>query len=181
MRRLRLLTDLWTLRQSIAFQSVLGHSPAPFASPSFRPAPNFHPEASFPYRALRATHLLIASAPFQVGHYSRLYPAGYGYPLSFGSRHSLLDPSLSRWGFGPSSQSAYCRSLKPLSDRPHRDLHVPHEEDAVRSGCLLYAEVFGVLKPESTTNSGANATTHHRLNQGISMTYCSFDASTKIH
>ena len=50
-----------------------------------------------------------------------------------------------------------------------------------RGGCLLYAEVFGVLKPEPTTNSGANATTHHRLNQGISMTSCSFDASQKIH
>jgi hypothetical protein len=50
-----------------------------------------------------------------------------------------------------------------------------------RGGCLLYAEVFGVLKPESSTNSGANATTHHRLNQVISMTCCSFDASTKIH
>jgi hypothetical protein len=30
-RRLRLLTDLWTLRQSMAFQSVLGRPSVPFA------------------------------------------------------------------------------------------------------------------------------------------------------
>jgi hypothetical protein len=38
-----------------------------------------------------------------------------------------------------------------------------------------------VFMPEPITNSGPNAITHHRLNQGISMTCCSFDASTKIH
>jgi hypothetical protein len=68
--------------------------------------------------------------------------------------------------------------------RPHRGLHVPHEEEMYtcgRSGCLLYAEVFGVLKPEPITNSGASATTHHRLNQCISMTSSSFDASQEIH
>src|SRR5215213_1202497 len=50
-----------------------------------------------------------------------------------------------------------------------------------RGGCLLYAEINGVLKPESSTNSGAHVISHHRLNQVISMTCCSFDASTKIH
>jgi hypothetical protein len=50
-----------------------------------------------------------------------------------------------------------------------------------RGGCLLYAEINGVLKPEPITNSGSSATTHHRLNQGISMTCSSFDASQKIH
>ena len=34
---------------------------------------------------------------------------------------------------------------------------------------------------EPITNSGANATSHHRLNQSISMTLSSFDASQKIH
>src|SRR5215207_10025644 len=50
-----------------------------------------------------------------------------------------------------------------------------------RGGCLLYAEIFGVLKPEPTTSSEPSAISHHRLNQEISMTYFSFDASMKIH
>jgi hypothetical protein len=37
------------------------------------------------------------------------YPAGYGFPLPFDCRHSLLDPSLSRWRFGPSLRLAYCQ------------------------------------------------------------------------
>jgi hypothetical protein len=52
-------------------------------------------------------------------------------------RHSLLDPSLSRWGFRPPSRLAYCRSVEPLSDRPHRALHVPHEEGAVGVGAFF--------------------------------------------
>jgi hypothetical protein len=94
MRRLRLLTDLWTLRQSMAFQSVLGHPSVRFARLTVSwPAPNFHLEVSFPYRTLRTTHLLIASAPFQVGPLGEPYPAGYGFPLSFGRsgiRFSIL-------------------------------------------------------------------------------------------
>jgi hypothetical protein len=56
-----------------------------------------------------------------------LYPAGYGFPSPFGCRHSLFDPSFSRWGVLPSSQSAYYR----VSGRPHRGFHVPHEGDLV--------------------------------------------------
>jgi hypothetical protein len=68
------------------------------------------------------------------------YPAGYGFPLPLGCRHSLLDPSHSRWRFGPSLRSAYCR----LAGRLHRGLHVPHEGDTFRGGCLLCAGATGV-------------------------------------
>ena len=119
------------------FQSVLGRPPAPFAKPTVSwPAPNFHLEVSFPYRALRATHQDRVST-LSDRALREPYPAGYGFPSPFGSRHSLLDPSLSRWGFGPSSRSAYCRSVEPLSDRPHRGLHVPHEGDAVGVGAFF--------------------------------------------
>jgi hypothetical protein len=108
----------------------------------------------------------IASAPFRVGH--KPYPAGYGFPWPFGSRHSLLDPSLSRWGSGPSSQSAYCHSPKLLSDRPHRGLHVPHEGDVCAVGVgASYTPRSTVFMPEPITNSGPNATSHHRLNQAF--------------
>src|ERR687895_1810773 len=92
MRRLRLLTDFSTLRQSMAFQSVGVRPSAPFAKPPFRPAPNFHLGwLSVTVSFGRLTR--IASAPFQVRH--RPYPAGYGFPSPFSCRHSLLDPSLS--------------------------------------------------------------------------------------
>ena len=74
------------------------------------------------------------------------YPAGYDFPLPFGSRHSLLDPSHSRWRFGPSSRSAYCRRIGRL----HRGLHVPHEGDALRGGSLLCAGAAGVRAEDST-------------------------------
>jgi len=44
-----------------------------------------------------------------------------------------------------------------------------------------YTPRSSVFTSEPTTDSGPSAISHHRLNQGISMTYSSFDASTEIH
>src|SRR5215217_8876962 len=89
MRRLRLLTDLSTMRQSMAFQSVVIVRPlAPFARPAARTqlSPRL---ASLTSPLGRLTR--IASAPFQVGR--KPYPAGYGFPSPFsraGIRFSIL-------------------------------------------------------------------------------------------
>ena len=59
---------------------------------------------------------------------------GLCFPLAFRLiRHSLVDPSFSRWGIELSLQSAYC----PTMGRPHRGLHVPHEEDTVGVGAFF--------------------------------------------
>ena len=145
------------------------------------------------FRSLHPTFTLrLASLTAPFGRLTRIVSAPFQVrPLGVGPIRRVMDsPCLSAAGIRFSILPSPAGDLGlphgrlttgVCSGRPHRALHVPHEEDAVRGGCLLYAEVFGVLKPESTTNSGANATTHHRLNQDISMTFSSFDASTKIH
>jgi hypothetical protein len=59
------------------------------------------------------------SAPFRVGQVA--YPAGYVFPMPFGSRRWLLRASRPRCGFRPSLPRACC-------DRrmPHRGCRVPH-------------------------------------------------------
>ena len=104
----------------------------------------------------------IASAPFRVGH--KPYPAGYGFPSPFGSRRSLLDPSLSRWGFGPRPRGRLAAGHAPADPI---GVYTFRMGRSGRGGCLLYAEVFGVLEPGPTTNPGANVTTHHRFDRAF--------------
>jgi hypothetical protein len=109
------------------------------------------------------------------------YPAGYDFPLPFGRsgiRFSIHPSPAGDLGLPRGRLTVGHTPADPIGVSTFR---MRKRSVCGRGGCLLYAEVFGVLKPESSTNSGANATTHHRLNQGISMTCCSFDASQKIH
>jgi hypothetical protein len=105
-RCLWLLTVLLTSCQSMALRSVVLRPSAPFAK-LFGLASNFHLEVGFLHNALRATH------QDRVGTLSGKACAlsgGLWIPLAFRLiRHSLLDPSFSRWGFRPSSRKAYCR------------------------------------------------------------------------
>jgi hypothetical protein len=97
-------------------------------------ASNFHLEVGFLHNVLRAAHLLIAWAPFRVRLMCPIRQVmdspGLSADPAFASRSFPLP--LGIWAL--SSRSAYCRSVEPLSDRPHRGLHVPHEEDAVGVG-----------------------------------------------
>jgi hypothetical protein len=61
----------------------------------------------------------------------RPYPPGYGFPLPFGWWPSLLGPSLSRCGVGPTSRLAYCRDVP---DRSQRGYYVSHRVAAKGEG-----------------------------------------------
>jgi hypothetical protein len=63
------------------------------------------------YRVVHPAHVSRLSAQAM-----RPYPPGYGFPLPFGGWPSLLGPSCSRCGFGPS----FRRSSGLLAGRPDR-------------------------------------------------------------
>src|SRR5215211_3596201 len=71
--------------------------------------------------------------PFESSHMDPIRRVMVSPRLSADIRHSLLDPSFSRWGIELSLQSAYC----PTLGRPHRGLHVPHEGDTVGVGAFF--------------------------------------------
>ena len=61
---------------------------------------------------------------------TRPYPPGYGFPLPFGWRHSLLESSFPRCGIGlPHGRLTECG----YTPGPHRDCHVAHGRDATGS------------------------------------------------
>ena len=66
----------------------------------------------------------------------RPYPPGYGFPLPFSRRRSLLGPSCARWGFG-----LPCGRLtgRRTPARPQRGCHVPHGREPTGEGALSTA------------------------------------------
>ena len=78
-----------------------------------------------------------------------------------GIRFSILPSPAGIWAL--TSRSAYCRSVETLSDRPHRALHVAHEEDAVgvgvsftpRSSVFIKAGVVHELRSECDHSSSS--------------------------
>jgi hypothetical protein len=68
---------------------------------------------------------------------ARPYLPSYGFLLPFGWQPSLLDPSLSHWGFPPSLQLAYWRYRPP--SRPHWGYPVPHVRDATGEDAFFTA------------------------------------------
>jgi hypothetical protein len=72
------------------------------------------------------------SAAFRPGQLPP-YPPGYGFPLPFGWRHSLLEPSCPRWGIGP----RFRRSLGLPSLRPDHNGIAAFRTSETRSGWVL--------------------------------------------
>ena len=91
-----------------------------------------HRLSRIPNQSLSSSCLLSLPASRQHPFGSGIaYPAGYAFPLPFGSWHSLLEASF------PTEESrslpfAYCG----VSRRPHWGLHVPLVQDATGVGAL---------------------------------------------
>jgi hypothetical protein len=114
------------------------------------------------------------------------YPAGYGFPVPFGCRPSLLGPSSSHRRLGHSLRSA------DSAYRPPRRLrwgsHVPHEGSNGWGGCLLYSGVavsaHGARRhPMSLAQQFLSlCLTHHcRLCQPSFRQPAYYGASSKVH
>ena len=107
------------------------------------------------------------------------YPAGYGFPLPFsraGIRFSILPSPAGDLGLPRGRLTARVFPADPIGVYTFRMRKV-----CGRGGCLLYAEIFGVHVGVDHRLRTECDRIHHRLNQGISMTLLSFDASTEIH
>ena len=108
--------------------------------------------------------------PFGLGQ--RPYPPGYGFPVPFGGRHSLLGSSCARCGVGPS----FRRSSGLLAEaRPQRGCRVPHQMRCDGGGCLLYC---GAGVSLTGLRLGAGPMAHIAVFATASFAYA---ASMKVH
>jgi hypothetical protein len=116
------------------------------------------------------------SASFQVR--LKPYPTGYGSPLPFGRsgiRFSILPSPTGDLDFPRG------RLIATLCQADLIGVYAFRMRKMRSRGCLLYAEIFGVLEPDPTTSSD-RVQSHSSSSQPAHFDdLFSFDASTKIH